>query len=71
MAYGVRGSARVARETMAHAPIASAMIEVSVEAVKRDLPPGVEVDAPRFRWGPLGDYMAKVEPAMFEELRAG
>jgi predicted pyridoxine 5'-phosphate oxidase superfamily flavin-nucleotide-binding protein len=71
MAYGVRGAARVARETMAHAPIASAMIEVSVEAVKRDLPPGVEVDAPRFRWGALGAYMTKVEPAMFEELRAG
>lgn len=69
MAYGVRGTARVARETMAHAPIASALIEVAVETVKRDLPPGVEVDAPRFRWGPLGDYMASVEPGMFAELR--
>ncbi len=69
MAYGVRGTATVLRETMEHAPIASALIEVAVEQVKRDLPPGVEVDAPRFRWGPLGDYMTNIEPAMFNELR--
>jgi hypothetical protein len=69
LAYGVGGTARVVRETMDHAPIASALIEVTVERVKRDLPPGVEVDAPRFRWGPLGEYMTKIEPGMFEELR--
>ena len=69
MAYGVRGVAAIVRETMDHAPIASALIEVAVETVKRDLPPGVEVDAPRFRWGPLGDYMTNIEPSMFEELR--
>jgi hypothetical protein len=42
---------------------------VSVEAVKRDLPPGVEVTAPQFRWGALEAYMTGVEPGMFDELR--
>jgi predicted pyridoxine 5'-phosphate oxidase superfamily flavin-nucleotide-binding protein len=67
--YGVRGTARVAVEQMQHAPIPSALIEVAVETVKRDLPPGVEVTAPSFRWGALEQYMSSVEPAMFEELR--
>ena len=68
--YGVRGTAAIVRETMDHAPIPSAMIEVNVELVKRDLPPGVEVDAPVFRWGALAPYMTNVEPAMFEEMRS-
>jgi hypothetical protein len=68
--YGVRGSARVVREEMEHAPIASALVEFSVETVKRDLPPGVQVTAPGFEWGPLGAYMTPIEPAMFDELRA-
>ena len=67
--YGVRGSARVVRETMEHAPIASAMIEVAVEVVKRDLPPGVIVEGPMFRWGALDPYMTPIEPLMFEEMR--
>jgi hypothetical protein len=67
--FGVRGSARVVREEMEHAPTPSALIEVSVETVKRDLPPGVQVTAPQFEWGPLGQYMDPIEPAMFEELR--
>ena len=67
--YGIRGSATVIREQMDHAPIPSAMVELSVESVKRDLPPGVEVDAPAFRWGALASYMTSVEPAMFDELR--
>jgi hypothetical protein len=67
--YGVAGTARVAVEQMQHAPIPSALIEVAVETVKRDLPPGVEVSAPSFRWGALEHYMSSVEPAMFEELR--
>jgi hypothetical protein len=68
--YGVSGTAGVAVEQMQHAPIPSALIEVEVETVKRDLPPGVEVTAPSFRWGALEQYMSSVEPAMFEELRA-
>jgi hypothetical protein len=67
--YGVRGSARVVVEKMEHAPIPSAMVEVSVETVKRDLPPGVEVEGPRFRWGALEQFMAPVEPKMFAEMR--
>ena len=67
--YGVRGAARVLREQMEHAPTPSALIEVSVETVKKDLPPGVQVTAPTFEWGPFGAYMTPIEPAMFEELR--
>ena len=67
--YGVNGNARIIRETMEHAPVPSAMIEVAVETVKADLPPGVEVDAPAFRWGALTQYMSGIEPAMFEEMR--
>jgi len=67
--FGVRGVARVLRDQMEHAPTPSALVEVSVELVKRDLPPGVQVEAPRFEWGPLGQYMSPIEPAMFEELR--
>jgi hypothetical protein len=67
--YGVRGTARIVREKMDHAPVPSAMVEVAVELVKIDLPPGVETDAPAFRWGALSQYMDSVEPAMFAELR--
>ena len=67
--YGIRGTAMIIREQMDHAPIPSALIELAVEAVKRDLPPGVEVDAPRFRWGAIGQFMDPVEPPMFEEIR--
>lgn len=66
---GVRGSVRIVREQMAHCPVPSALVQLDVESVKSDLPPGVEVTAPRFKWGPLGQYMEKVEPAMFAELR--
>ncbi|MEK7692810.1 MAG: pyridoxamine 5'-phosphate oxidase family protein [Chloroflexota bacterium] len=67
--YGIRGTATVIRDQMDHAPIPSALVELAVEAVKRDLPPGVEVDAPAFRWGALAPFMTPVEPPMFEELR--
>ena len=67
--YGIRGTATIVREQMEHAPIASALVELAVEVVKRDLPPGVEVDAPAFRWGAIGQFMTPVEPPMFEELR--
>jgi predicted pyridoxine 5'-phosphate oxidase superfamily flavin-nucleotide-binding protein len=69
MIYGVRGVAAIVRETMDHAPIASALVEMAVEHVKRDLPPGVIVEGPVFRWGALEPYIAPVEPPMFEELR--
>ncbi len=67
--FGVRGVARVIREQMEHAPTPSALVEVTIETVKRDLPPGVQVTAPKFEWGPLGGYMTPIEPARFEELR--
>ena len=66
---GVRGSARIIQEEMAHAPIPSAMVELTVETVKRDLPQGVGVTAPVFDWGPLGSYMVPIEEKMFEEMR--
>ena len=68
--YGISGVARVVVEQMQHAPIASALVQLDVETVKRDLPPGVEVTAPAFRWGALEGYMSSVEPLMFEELRS-
>jgi hypothetical protein len=67
--YGIRGTATIIREQMDHAPIPSALVELAVEAVKRDLPPGVEVEASAFRWGALAPFMTPVEPLMFEELR--
>ena len=70
MIYGVRGTARVIVAQMLHAPLPSAMVEVRVEAVKRDLPPGVLVTAPAFDWAALGAFMAPVEPLMFAEMRA-
>lgn len=70
MIYGVRGTARVVVEQMAHAPIPSAMVDVRVESVKRDLPPGVLVTAPSFDWGAIAAFMAPVEPLMFAEMRA-
>jgi Pyridoxamine 5'-phosphate oxidase len=69
LVYGVRGTAAIIREQMDHAPIPSSLIELAVEEVKRDLPPGVEVDAPAFRWGAIAQFMTPVEPPMFEEIR--
>ena len=54
---------------MEHAPVPSAMVEVDVELVKRDLPPGVEIEGPRFRWGALEPFMSKLDPLGLEELR--
>ncbi len=70
MIYGVRGTATVIVGQMVHAPIPSAMVDVRVESVKRDLPPGVQVTAPVFDWGAIGAFMAPVEPLMFAEMRA-
>lgn len=68
--FGVRGTARVISAQMDHAPVPSAMVELTVESVKRDLPPGVQVTAPAFEWGPLSEYMGAVEGKMFEEMRS-
>jgi predicted pyridoxine 5'-phosphate oxidase superfamily flavin-nucleotide-binding protein len=67
--YGVRGTATIIREQMDHAPVPSALLELAVEVVKRDLPPGVEVDAPVFRWAAIDQFISPIEPAMFEEIR--
>jgi hypothetical protein len=69
MIYGVCGTPRVIREVMEHGPVPSAMIELEVTSVKRDLPPGVQVTAPTFEWGPLGAYIVPIEEKMFEEMR--
>src|SRR5262245_46151878 len=66
--FGIRGTARILKEKMDHAPIASALIQLEVESVKSDLPPGVQVTPPSFEWGALEQYMTGVEPAMFDEL---
>jgi hypothetical protein len=44
------------------------MVEVEVDLVKRDLPPGVEIDGPQFRWGALEPFMSKLDPLGIEEL---
>lgn len=67
--YGVRGSASVIQQQMKYAPVPSAMVEVRVDMVKRDLPGGVEVDGPVFRWGALEPVMAALDPLGIEELR--
>jgi hypothetical protein len=67
--FGVRGTVRILKEKMDHAPIASALVQLDVESVKSDLPPGVQVHAPAFEWAALDQFMSAVEPAMFEELR--
>jgi predicted pyridoxine 5'-phosphate oxidase superfamily flavin-nucleotide-binding protein len=67
--YGVRGTARVIQEQMRHAPVPSAMVEVAVEHVKRDLPPGVIIEGPIFRWGALDPFMTPLDPLGIEELK--
>jgi hypothetical protein len=66
--YGVRGTGVVIVEAMENAPVPSAMVEVKVDMVKRDLPPGVIVEGPMFRWGPLDPYMGRLDPLGIEEL---
>ena len=70
LVYGVRGSARVVLERMRHGPVPSAIVEVRVESVKRDLIPGVEFEGPRFRWGKLEPVMGPLDPLGIEELRS-
>jgi hypothetical protein len=65
-----RGTARILRERMEHAPVPSALVQFDIQAVKSDLPPGVGMKPPHFDWGALGEYMRGVEPAMFKELRS-
>jgi hypothetical protein len=68
LVYGVRGKARIICEEMAHAPIPSAMVEVDVDLVKRDLVPGVEFEGPHFRWGPLEPVMGPTDERGLREL---
>ena len=67
--FGVRGTVRILKEKMEHCPVPSALVQLDVESVKSDLPPGVEVTRHRrsagARWG---SSWRPVEPAMFEEL---
>ena len=67
---GVRGRARIIQEEMAHAPIPSAMVEVTVELVKDDLIAGVEFSGPSFRWGTLEQVMAPLDPLGIAELKS-
>jgi predicted pyridoxine 5'-phosphate oxidase superfamily flavin-nucleotide-binding protein len=69
LAYGVRGTARVIVEEMRHAPVPSAMVEVAVELVKRDLIPGVELRGPTFEWGALAPVMRPLDERGLRELR--
>lgn len=68
--FGVRGTVRTLKEKMENAPIPSALMQLDIESVKSDLPPGVQVRAIEFDWGSLEPFMGPVEPRMFEELRA-
>jgi|CXWL01.1.fsa_nt_gi predicted pyridoxine 5'-phosphate oxidase superfamily flavin-nucleotide-binding protein len=67
--FGVRGEARVIKELMANCPIPSALMQLDVETVKSDLPPGVQIRPIEFSWGALAPLMAPVEARMFEEIR--
>ncbi len=67
--FGVRGTVRILRDTMESGPIPSALMQLDIESVKSDLPPGVQVNAIAFSWGSLQPFMGPVEPRMFEELR--
>lgn len=69
LAYAVRGSARVILDVMQQAPIPSAMVEVKVNRVKKDLVPGVEFKGPEFRWGALDPVMGTADPLGIAELR--
>ncbi len=69
LVYAVRGAARTILEVMQHAPIPSAMVEVAVDMVKKDLVPGVEFEGPSFRWGALESVMGPADSRGFAELR--
>ncbi|MBI5289883.1 MAG: pyridoxamine 5'-phosphate oxidase family protein [Chloroflexi bacterium] len=68
--FGVRGEARIVKELMERCPVPSALIQFDVEAVKSDLPPGVQIKGIEFDWGSLAPVMGPVEARMFEEIRA-
>ena len=68
--FGVRGTVRILKEKMEQFPVPSALMQLDIESVKSDLPPGVQVSAIDFSWGSSQPFMGPVEPKMFEELRA-
>jgi hypothetical protein len=68
--YGIRGTASVVLDEMKTAPVPSAMVQVDVELVKRDLPPGVMIEGPVYRWGALEPLMAPRDSLGLEELRS-
>ena len=67
---GVRGKVAILKEQLDSMPVPSALVQLDIESVKSDLPPGVTVKAIDFDWGGLKPFMEPVEPAMFEELRS-
>jgi predicted pyridoxine 5'-phosphate oxidase superfamily flavin-nucleotide-binding protein len=68
LVYGVRGAARIIQEEMRYAPVPSAMVEVDVDFVKRDLIPGVEFRGPSFEWGALSPVMVPADERGIREL---
>jgi len=67
---GVRGKVTILNEKLDSMPVPSALVQLDIESVKSDLPPGVSVKAIDFDWGGLKAFMEPVEPPMFEELRS-
>ena len=68
LAYGVRGTASIVQEEMRFAPVPSAMVEVAVDLVKRDLIPGVQLTGPQFEWGALAPVMGPADEKGLREL---
>ncbi|NWG10024.1 MAG: pyridoxamine 5'-phosphate oxidase family protein [Nitrososphaerales archaeon] len=71
MAYGVKGKAKVIKDTIKSSPMPCVLVELVVEQVKDDNAPGITITTGiGYKWDQNPEQMAKVESDVFEELRS-
>jgi hypothetical protein len=68
--WGVRGTARVVKETMETCPFPSAVVEIALTEVRDHSHRGVIVTAPTTLYAPGKTHRYLAEDAIFSELRA-
>ena len=69
LVFGLKGRARVVRESMSTPPFPCALVLVSVDEVSDHGAPGVRFTGPSYAFEPGKGHRAELERAVFDELR--
>lgn len=68
--YGIRGTAKIVKESIEKAPLPLSLVEVSVDYVKDDNTPGVTVTSGiTYHWEKDTEKMKQLEAQIYEEMK--